>query len=68
MIRPMADQAPSDLHAALAGIARAIADSLEVRAVWDAVAEACRVLVPFDAMGIVKLESDGTVRAVAAAG
>ena len=64
----MAVQAPSDLHAALAAIARAIADSLEVRAVWDAVADACRALEPFDAMGIVKLEADGTVRAVAAAG
>ncbi|MCC8361742.1 sigma 54-interacting transcriptional regulator [Lysobacter sp. A6] len=63
----MSDQAPA-LQAALAGIARAIADSLEVRAVWDRVADACRTLVPFDAMGIVKLERDGTVRAVAAAG
>jgi len=68
MIRPMAAQAPSELHSALAAIARAIADSLEVRAVWDAVADACRAVVPFDAMGIVKLEPGGTVRAVAAAG
>ena len=60
--------APADLLAALAGIARAIADSLEVRAVWDRVADACRTVVPFDAMGIVRLEDGGLVRAVAAAG
>jgi transcriptional regulator with GAF, ATPase, and Fis domain len=67
MIGAMSDQAPA-LQAALAGIARAIADSLEVRAVWDRVAEACRTVVPFDAMGIVRLERDGTVHALAAAG
>jgi len=60
--------APLELQAALAGIARAIADSLEVRAIWDSVADACRAVVPFDAMGIVQLQRDGTVRAVAAAG
>src|SRR5690348_7214601 len=67
MIGAMSDQAPA-LQAALAGIARAIADSLEVRAVWERVAEACRTVVPFDAMGIVRLERDGTVHALAAAG
>ena len=59
---------PANLQAALAAVARAIADSLEVREVWDRVADACRMVVPFDAMGIVKLEPDGRVRAVAAAG
>ncbi|UHQ19166.1 sigma 54-interacting transcriptional regulator [Lysobacter sp. KIS68-7] len=61
-------ESQTDLHAALAGIARAIADSLEVRDVWDRVADACRTLVPFDAMGIVRLLEDGSVQAVAAAG
>lgn len=45
-----------------------IADSPEVREVWDRMADACRTVVPFDAMGIVRLESGGRVRAVAAAG
>ncbi|MBF6022951.1 sigma-54-dependent Fis family transcriptional regulator [Lysobacter niastensis] len=59
---------PGDLHAALAAVARAIAESLEVRDVWDRVADACHTIVPFDAMGIVRLEEGGQVRAVAAAG
>lgn len=54
--------------AALAGVARAIAGSLEVRDVWDRVTEACQTVVPFDAMGIVCLQDDGQVRAVAAGG
>jgi transcriptional regulator with GAF, ATPase, and Fis domain len=58
----------ANLHAALAAIARAIADSLEVRAVWDRVYDACRTIVPFDALGIVCLEPGEQVRAVAAAG
>jgi transcriptional regulator with GAF, ATPase, and Fis domain len=58
----------ADLHAALAAIARAIADSLEVRQVWDRVFAACRTIVPFDALGIVCLEPGGQVRAVAASG
>lgn len=49
-------------------VARAIADSLEVRDVWDRVAAACHTVVPFDAMGIVRLDEGGQVRAVAAAG
>jgi Nif-specific regulatory protein len=57
-----------DLHAALAAVARAIADSLEVRHVWDRVFDACRMIVDFDALGIVCLEPGGMVRAVAAAG
>lgn len=65
---PMSATPPSDQQAALAAVARAIADSLEVRDVWDRVADACHTVVPFDAMGIVQLEDGGMVRAVAAAG
>ncbi|HUL83069.1 MAG TPA: sigma 54-interacting transcriptional regulator [Gammaproteobacteria bacterium] len=61
-------QPAADLHAALAAVARAIADSLEVREIWDRVFDACQAIVPFDALGIVRVDSDGTVRAVAAAG
>src|SRR5262245_37838229 len=60
--------ASAEVHAALVAIARAIADSLAVREVWDRGFEACRTIVPVDAMGIVCLEPDGNVRAVAAAG
>src|SRR5262245_1243469 len=63
---PRDDQEP--LQAALVEVARAIAASLEVRVVWDRVADAFRSVVAFDAMGIVKLEPGGRVRAVAAAG
>jgi hypothetical protein len=48
----------SQLHVALASVARAIAESLEVTEVWDRVASACRTIAPFDAMGIVRLEGD----------
>jgi transcriptional regulator with GAF, ATPase, and Fis domain len=58
----------ADLHAALSEVARAIADSLEVREIWDRVFHACRTIVPVDAMGIVCLEPEGKVRAVAVAG
>jgi transcriptional regulator with GAF, ATPase, and Fis domain len=59
----------AELHAALAAIARAIADSLEVREVWDRVFEACKTIVPFDALGIVRFEPGGThVRPLAQAG
>jgi transcriptional regulator with GAF, ATPase, and Fis domain len=58
----------ADLHAALAAVARAIAGSLEVRSVWDRIHDACRTIVPHDALGIVCLEPGGMVRAVAAAG
>ena len=67
-IRRMSAPEPEDLQAALAAVARAIADSLEVQDVWERVADACRMVVPFDSMGIVKLEPDGQVRAVGAAG
>jgi transcriptional regulator with GAF, ATPase, and Fis domain len=57
----------AELHDALASVARAIAESLEVTEVWDRVAGACRSIAPFDAMGIVRLEGD-QVRALGAAG
>jgi transcriptional regulator with GAF, ATPase, and Fis domain len=57
----------SQLHVALASVAQAIAESLEVGEVWDRVATACRSIAPFDAMGIVRLEGD-QVYSVGAAG
>jgi transcriptional regulator with GAF, ATPase, and Fis domain len=61
--------AKPDLHALFAAIARAIADSLEVRQVWDRVFEACKTIVPFDALGIVRFEPGGDkVRPLAQAG
>jgi transcriptional regulator with GAF, ATPase, and Fis domain len=59
---------PGDLQDALASVAQAIAASLEVTEVWGRVAEACRVVVPFDGMGISKLEPGGRVRVMVAAG
>jgi transcriptional regulator with GAF, ATPase, and Fis domain len=57
------------LHDALAAVARAIAESLEVREVWDRVFDACKIVVPFDALGIVRLEAGGdAVRPLAQAG
>jgi transcriptional regulator with GAF, ATPase, and Fis domain len=58
---------PAELHVALASVARAIAESLEIGEVWDRVATACRSIAPFDAMGIVRLEGD-QVYSVGAAG
>ena len=57
-----------DLRIALGSVARAIADSLEVREVWERVVEACRALVPFDVMAISRLEPGGGIRTVAASG
>ncbi len=57
-----------DLRIALASVARAIADSLEVREVWERVAEACRMVVPFDAICVTRLEPEGRVRVVGVAG
>jgi transcriptional regulator with GAF, ATPase, and Fis domain len=59
---------PEDLNAALSSVARAIADSLELKEVWDRVAAACRAVVPFDAMGVARLEPGDTVRVLVAAG
>jgi transcriptional regulator with GAF, ATPase, and Fis domain len=58
----------ADLLDALALVAQAIAQSLDVHEIWDRVAEACHLVVPFDAMGIVQLEPGGRVRAIGASG
>jgi len=57
----------ADLHGALASVAQAIAESLEIGQVWDRVAAACRTIAPLDAMGIVRIEGD-QVRALGVAG
>ena len=59
---------PEALHAALASVARAIADSLELREVWGRIAEACATVVPFDGMGVSLLEPGERVRVYATAG
>jgi transcriptional regulator with GAF, ATPase, and Fis domain len=59
---------PADLQAALSSVARAIADSLELKEVWDRVADACRLVVAFDAMGVSRFEGDDRVRVYATAG
>jgi len=56
-----------DLQAALSSVARAIADSLELREVSGRVADACRVVVPFDGMGVSRFEGE-RVRVHATAG
>ena len=53
---------------ALAAVVRAISESLAVREIWDRVFDACQAIVSFDALGIVRLDAGGMVRAVAAAG
>jgi transcriptional regulator with GAF, ATPase, and Fis domain len=66
---PAVPSAPSaDLQAALSSVARAIADSLELTEVWDRVADACRAVVPFDAMGVSLLQPGDRVRVLVAAG
>jgi transcriptional regulator with GAF, ATPase, and Fis domain len=59
---------PGDLQTALALVARAIAHSLELRDVWDRVADACRLVVPFDGMGISRFEPGDRIRISATAG
>jgi transcriptional regulator with GAF, ATPase, and Fis domain len=56
----------ADLQAALASVARAIADSLDLKEVWDRVAEACRSVVPYDGMGVSRVEPGDRVRVTAA--
>ena len=53
-----ADPISPALQAALCSVARAIAESLELKQVWGRVAEACRTVVPFDGMGVALLEGD----------
>ncbi len=63
-----ADLQPEDLQPALSATARAIAESLDIRDVWQRVAEACRAVVPSDAMGVSQLLRDDQVRILVAAG
>jgi transcriptional regulator with GAF, ATPase, and Fis domain len=56
---------PEALQAALSAVARAIADSLELKDVWDRVADACRTVVPFDGMGVSRVEPGDRVRVLA---
>jgi Nif-specific regulatory protein len=65
---PPAESEPEDLQAALAAVARAIADSLELREVWDRVVDACRAVVPFDGMGVSRIVAGDRVRVIATAG
>jgi len=64
---PDSSDGTAELHVALASVARAIAESLEVTEVWELVTTACRTIAPFDAMGIVRLEGD-KVHALGASG
>src|SRR5262245_34584893 len=59
---------PEDLQAALCALARAIADSLDLKEVWDRVATACRLVVSFDAMGISRFETPDRIRVHATVG
>jgi transcriptional regulator with GAF, ATPase, and Fis domain len=52
----------------LSDVARAIADLLELKEVWDRVTEACRAVVPFDHIGVSTVEADGRVRVLAVTG
>jgi GAF domain-containing protein len=56
------------LPQALSTIAQAIAASLELKAVFSRVAEACQALIPFDGVGLSLLERGGRVRVHAVAG
>jgi transcriptional regulator with GAF, ATPase, and Fis domain len=62
------EAAPEALQAALSSVARAIAESLELKDVWGRVAEACRTVVPFDAMGVSRFEAGPRVRTYVTAG
>jgi transcriptional regulator with GAF, ATPase, and Fis domain len=57
-----------ELQSALTAVARAIADSLELKDVWGRVADACRAVVPFDGMGVSQLLPADRVVVVNAAG
>jgi len=59
---------PEDLHTALSSVAHAIADSLELKDVWDRVADACRAVVPFDGMGVSRFEAGDRIRVYVTAG
>src|SRR5262249_19884842 len=59
---------PDALQTALCAVARAIADSLDLKAVFERVADACRAVVPFEAMGVSRLEPENRVRVYVTAG
>jgi transcriptional regulator with GAF, ATPase, and Fis domain len=65
---PSAGFSPEDLQRALSSVARAIADSLELKEVWDRVADACRAVVPFDGMGVSQMLPGDRVRILVAVG
>ena len=59
---------PDPQLAALSRIARAVAETLEPKEVFARVAEAATTLLPFDTMGVSRLETADTVRRYAVAG
>ena len=64
----MAQGGSEGLQTTLSAVARAIADSLELKDVWNRVADACRTVVPFDGMGVSRFEPGPRVHAYVAAG
>jgi transcriptional regulator with GAF, ATPase, and Fis domain len=64
----VAEAGPEELQTALSLVARAIADSLELKEVFGRVADACRVVVPFEGMGVSRLEAGSRVRVYSTAG
>ena len=59
---------PDPQLAALSRIARVVAETLEVKEVFARVAEAAATILPFDTMGVSRLETPDTVRRYAVAG
>src|SRR3989441_2583 len=59
---------PDPLAAALSRIARAVSETLELKDVFARVAEAAATVLPFDTMGVTRLETPDTVRRYAVAG
>jgi transcriptional regulator with GAF, ATPase, and Fis domain len=59
---------PEDLQAAISQVARAITESLDLHEVWGRVADGCRLVVPFDGLGVSRLEGGDTVHVYATAG
>src|SRR5262249_11270742 len=57
-----------ELQTALTAVARAVAESLELREVWGPVADACRAVVPFDGMGVSQFQGEDRVVVGATAG
>src|SRR2546425_9741992 len=54
--------APDPQVAALSRIARAVSETLELKDVFARVAEAAATVLPFDTMGVTRLETPDTVR------